>query len=263
VTAAGDQVLAVAYSQVGVTEDPPNSNNVPYDDAWGFNSAWCATYVSWCAEQAGYPIPPINGPAGFSYCPDGQVAAFTTGHSVGEAGAEPGDTLIFSWEPFYYGTDGVAYCSSGVYAGAAAGDHTGFFVGWLGGGYMATVEGNTSQSSWDNGGAVMERTDRYTGQVCCYARHEALSGPPSGGGTQPPVEEDEDVYTALRVTSPGPWQGGVFLCAGAYAVSISDGNLLANLQARGLCKPQVVEVADFDVFGCYQVVSASGPAAMG
>lgn len=181
-TAGGDAALAVSYTQVGVTEDPPNSNNVPYDDEWGFNSAWCATFVSWCCTQAGVPVPPINGPAGFSYCPDGQVSAFTTGHDVDINNVEPGDILIFSWEPFYYGSDGVAYCSYGVYAGAAAGDHTGFFSYWLSDGYMVTVEGNTSQSSWDNGGAVMERSDRYTGQICCYARHAAL-----GSSTPPPV----------------------------------------------------------------------------
>ena len=132
-------------------------------------------------KPAGYPLPAINGPAGFSYCPDGQIAAFSTGHSVGSEGVEAGDTLIFSWEPFYYGNDGVAYCSSGVYAGAPAGDHTGLFVRWLGDGYMLTVEGNTSQSSWDDGGAVLERSDRYAGQICCYARHAALGT----GGTPP------------------------------------------------------------------------------
>src|SRR4029079_18799636 len=160
-TAAGDQVLAYAYSQVGATENPPNSNLCsPYTDAWG-PGAWCAMFVSYCNQVTGYPLPPINGPAGFSYCPDGQIAAFTTGHSVGEGGVEPGDSLIFSWEDFYYGNDGIAYCSASIYAGAPAGDHTGLFAGWLGGGYMRTVEGNTSQSSWDNGGAVLERTDRY------------------------------------------------------------------------------------------------------
>lgn len=191
-TGAGSQVLGTAYSQVGRTEDPPNSNLCsPYTDPWGAG-AWCAMFVSWCCEATGYPVPPINGPAGFSYCPDGNVYAHTTGHAVDEGRAEDGDILIFSWEPFYYGNDGVAYCSYGVYAGTPAGDHTGFFAGWLGGSYMRTVEGNTSQSSWDNGGAVMERTDRYTGQICCYARHAAMSGGGSGPGPQPPAEDEDD-----------------------------------------------------------------------
>lgn len=201
-TAAGDQTLAWAYTQVGVTEQPPNSNNVPYWDPWGGNyGAWCAAFVSYGYDATGTPLPPIDGAPGFSYCPSGQIAAFTTGHSVGEGGVEPGDTLIFSWEPWFYGADGVAYCSSGAYAGAPAGDHTGYFAGWLGGGYMRTVEGNTSQSSWDNGGAVMERTDRYTGQICCYARHAALG---AGGGTQGEmftVGQYEDIMGQLQALS--------------------------------------------------------------
>lgn len=195
-TAAGDQVLAYAYSQVGVTENPPNSNICsPYTDAWGAG-AWCAMFVSYCADAAGYPLPPIDGPAGFSYVPNGQIAAYTTGHDVGEGGVEPGDVLCFSWEPWHM-EGGIAICSSGVYAGAPAGDHTGFFAGWLGGGYMRTVEGNTSQSSWDNGGAVMERTDRYTGQICSYGRHAALDGGGSGTGELFTVGQYEDIMSKL------------------------------------------------------------------
>lgn len=91
---------------------------------------------------------------------------------------------------------GIAVCSYGVYAGAPAGDHIGFFAGWIGGDYMRTVEGNTSQSSWDNGGAVMERGDRYSGQICCYWRPAAIAA--GGGGTVPPPETEEDEDYMLR-----------------------------------------------------------------
>jgi hypothetical protein len=111
---------------------------------------------------------------------------------------------------------------------------------------------------------VLLREDRWTSQVCGWWRQEGLvDGTGPGLDPEPVEEEDETVYQALRVTSPGPWQGGVFLTSGSYAIAIADGNLLANLQARGLCKAAVVEVADFDVYGCYQVVGASGPGAMG
>jgi hypothetical protein len=208
-TAAGSQVLNVGYGYVGRTESPPNSNLCsPFTDAWG-PGAWCAMFTSYCNAEAGYPYPPINGPAGLSYCPDGQVYAFTTGHSVGVNGVEEGDSLIFSWEPWYYGNDGVAYCAYGVYAGAPAGDHIGLFVRWLDGNYMVTLEGNTSQSSWDNGGAVMERFDRHTGQICCYARHAALG---SGGGVgiiEPPrQEEDEDDMMRMVVQVGGGGKHG-------------------------------------------------------
>lgn len=188
-------------------------------------------FVDWTTAQAGYPVPPIDGPAGFSYCPNGQIAAFQTGHSVGADGVEPGDILIFSWEPFYYGADGIAYCSYGVYAGAPAGDHTGHFVGWLGGGYMATIEGNTSQSSWDNGGSVLQRNDRYTGQICCYARHEAMAGG-GGGGTLPPDHEDEDDDMMRYIVRAE--DGSAYAVDGIKAYPISSAYTVQVLQVTGV-----------------------------
>jgi hypothetical protein len=260
VTAAGEQVLAYAYSQVGMTESPPNSNLCsPYTDAWG-PGAWCAMFVSYCDETAGYPLPPINGPAGFSYCPDGQIAAYTTGHALDASQVEPGDGLIFSWESWHM-EGGIAVCSYGVYSGAPAGDHTGLFVGWLDGGYMITVEGNTSQDSWDNGGAVLERSDRHTSQICCYARHDALNT--GGGSTQPPLEEeDDDLYKTCLVTTAGhPWNGSVFMVAGGRAVGMNDSALVADLQGRGLASP-TISVEAWTIYGCYEVVYPSGPGAV-
>jgi hypothetical protein len=204
-TTGGDAVLAVAYSQVGKTESPPNSNLCsPYTDPWGAG-AWCAMFTSWCDAEAGYPYPAINGPAGLSYCPDGQVHAFTNGESVGAGGVQGGDSIIFSWEAWHM-EGGIAVCSYGIYAGAPAGDHIGFFVEWIGGDYMRTVEGNTSQSSWDNGGAVMERGDRYAGQICCYWRPAAISA--GGGGVTPPKEEEDDFMMRLVIQRGGGGKHG-------------------------------------------------------
>lgn len=186
----GDAALAVAYSQVGVTEQPPNSNQVPYWDWWGCNlGSWCAAFVSWCAAMGGYPLPAIDGSCsgvpGFVSCPSGTVYCWSNGEIPPTP--EPGDVLIFSWYPWAI-DGGLPIITSGEYAGWVAGDHTGFYVADLGGGYLLTVEGNTSQSSWDNGGAVLERADRYWGQVC------ALWRPTSWGGPSPaPVPEPEDV----------------------------------------------------------------------
>ncbi len=56
-------VLAAAASQVGVTEQPPGSNDGPqisvYRDAVAGaapDEPWCASFVSWAAAQAGEPI---------------------------------------------------------------------------------------------------------------------------------------------------------------------------------------------------------------
>jgi hypothetical protein len=63
-TATGPQgILSAAESQVGVTEQPPGSNDGPqisvYRDAVAGASPsqpWCASFVSWAAAQAGEPI---------------------------------------------------------------------------------------------------------------------------------------------------------------------------------------------------------------
>ena len=62
-TNAGLTALQVAESQVGVTEQPPGSNDGPQiaqyrtatQGAYA-GAPWCAYFVSWCAAQAGAPI---------------------------------------------------------------------------------------------------------------------------------------------------------------------------------------------------------------
>ena len=62
-TNAGLTALQVAESQVGVTEQPPGSNDGPQiaqyrtatQGAYA-GAPWCAYFVSWCANQAGAPI---------------------------------------------------------------------------------------------------------------------------------------------------------------------------------------------------------------
>ena len=62
-TNAGLTALQVAESQVGVTEQPPGSNDGPQiaqyrtatQGAYA-GAPWCAYFVSWCAAEAGAPI---------------------------------------------------------------------------------------------------------------------------------------------------------------------------------------------------------------
>lgn len=65
---AADQaeaIVAVAKSQIGVKERSSNSDDIFYND-WYYGRrvnnngiaakyAWCAVFVSWCADQAGIP----------------------------------------------------------------------------------------------------------------------------------------------------------------------------------------------------------------
>jgi hypothetical protein len=98
---AGLAALQVAESQVGVTEQPPGSNDGPeiarYRTATQgayAGAPWCAYFVSWCASQAGAPI----GDHGQGL---GSVAGITdwarsTGRLTGTPA--PGELILFGTE---------------------------------------------------------------------------------------------------------------------------------------------------------------------
>lgn len=262
-TAAGDAVLEMARSQIGTVEGPGNS--VPYWDWWGANlGSWCACFVSWCDEMAGYPCCPVDGPKGFVSCPNGTYHAYPQAEALPTDQLEPGDTVIFSWYGWGF-QDGVPIINDGSeWNGWVAGDHTGVFAYWIDrdAGLFACCEGNTSSLSYDNGGEVRERTDRYTSQVCAWWRPLALGNgwPPDVGPT--PDQEDDDMYSTCLVTTEGhPWKGSVFMCAGGRAVGMNDGNLVADLQGRGLAGP-TINVEAWTIYGCYEVVYPTGPGAV-
>ena len=58
----GQAIVAAAESQVGVTEQPPGSNDSPQIAAYRTATAgsgvgpWCAYFASWAAKQAGEPL---------------------------------------------------------------------------------------------------------------------------------------------------------------------------------------------------------------
>jgi hypothetical protein len=59
---AGQRALAVAQAEVGVTEQPPGSNDAPRIAEYRQSTAgsgigpWCGYFVSWAAQQAGAPL---------------------------------------------------------------------------------------------------------------------------------------------------------------------------------------------------------------
>jgi hypothetical protein len=148
-------VVDIAVADIGVTEWPPGSNQVKFNDWFPSAGPWCGAAVSFWRAMSGYPLPAINGANGFTYCPSGQRYAyraaqryaFATGQAVPVEQGEPGDTLIYSWHPFaLYGADG-AWITSGEYGGQEAGDHTGILVAVNGDGTVTAVEGNAQPLS--------------------------------------------------------------------------------------------------------------------
>jgi hypothetical protein len=117
-----EDIVAAAISQIG------NVNGEPYWNWYGFESrvAWCACFVSWCANECGYiesGVIPL-----FAWCPAG--VQWFKDRDIWQAPGyvpAPGDIIFFDWEQ-----DGAT-------------DHVGI-VEYVEGEYVHTVEGNTSNS---------------------------------------------------------------------------------------------------------------------
>lgn len=165
-TAEGDAVLALAYTQVG----QPNGD--PYWAWYGADlGSYCACFVSWCGWHAGYPVCPIDSSLGFVLVSNGTVHSYENGEANPTLDLQPGDVILFSW--YYWDWQGgMPVITEDPWVGWIAGDHTGFFSHWIdqSAGRFATVEGNT------NGGVVAYREDRYTSQVCGWWRTPATEG---------------------------------------------------------------------------------------
>lgn len=164
--ASVDKILDIARSQIGVTEYPPGSNNVKYNTAyygqpvydglWDTVFPWCAVFVWWVFRAADASELYYDGYRTAS-CP--VLAEFykSRGQFV-RSGYRPGDIVFFD-----FGVGGYGY------------DHVGIIEKVNSDGTYTTIEGNTSLTSDDNGGAVMRRV-RLLMQISGAAR---------------PYEEDE------------------------------------------------------------------------
>lgn len=118
---SGD-IVEIALSQVG------NVGGQPFWSWYGFSGRveWCACYVSWCANEAGYIEAGII--PKFSYCPTG-VDWFKSAGLWQDRGyaPQPGDIIFFDW-----GNDGVS-------------DHVGI-VESCDGSRVYAVEGNSGDA---------------------------------------------------------------------------------------------------------------------
>lgn len=141
------ELVDVAKKEIGVTELPSGSNKVKYN-TWYYGRVvrgaaypWCAVFVSWCTKQAGgYSY--LNGLSNKAYCPSFVTWAKKKGYWLGRTtNPKPGDLVIFA-------NRGLA-C------------HIGIVEEKVTNAKVKTIEGNTSVTSNDNGGAVMRRTRKY------------------------------------------------------------------------------------------------------
>lgn len=148
--ATANDVLNVARGEIGYSRwtDPEQGTKygryfrdvLKWGSYYGDNGVpYCGMFVSWVFDKAGATCAGLPG----AYTPTMLAAGKKAGKAVATKDAKPGDVVYFDW-----GGDGVT-------------DHVGI-VESNNGSYLTTIEGNTSDSNYSNGGAVLRRTRSYS-----------------------------------------------------------------------------------------------------
>lgn len=146
--ATAEKVLSIARGELGVMEQPANSNKVKYNtwyygrEVSGAVYPWCMAFVQWVFAQAGAKLPYLTA----------SCSALLNWYKKNRPGSvvkypQPGDIIIYNF------------------------GHTGI-VESVGKGTITAIEGNTSpgvSGSQSNGGMVCRRT-RKTSTVTAYIR---------------------------------------------------------------------------------------------
>lgn len=179
------EFVAKAASQIGVKESPANSNNTKYGQWYGMNyEPWCDMFVSWCANEIGA----LDIVGKFAYCPYHVDYFKKKGWWLDrEAQPQPGDVIFFA-------NKGVA-C------------HVGIVESRNGSTSVTTIEGNTSTSSNDNGGAVMRRNRTY-GQVGSSWYILGFGRPQWGSASSVPSTPSNDISKVAQEVIEGKWGNG-------------------------------------------------------
>ena len=139
----GRDVALLAATQVGISESPPNSNNVRYNtwyygrEVSGSSYPWCMVFVQWVFSQLGVALPQRTASCGAL-----MRAAQMSGEWV-TADYRPGDVVIYD------------------FPGGAATDHCGIVESVTGSGVVA-IEGNTGSGSDADGGQVQRRSRAWS-----------------------------------------------------------------------------------------------------
>lgn len=139
----GRDVALLAATQVGISENPPSSNNVRYNtwyygrEVSGSSYPWCMVFVQWVFAQLGVALPQRTASCGAL-----MRAAQKSGEWV-TADYRPGDVVIYD------------------FPGGAATDHCGIVESVTDSGVVA-IEGNTGSGSDADGGQVQRRSRAFS-----------------------------------------------------------------------------------------------------
>lgn len=135
-----EKILEIARDQLGIKENPPNSNRCKFNTAYygqevsGSAYPWCAVFVWWCFREAGASELFYGGKKTASCS---TLLGFHKAQAV-RGNYLPGDIIFFNFD------------------GKKNTQHVGICEGWDGR-YITTIDGNTAPTNEANGGAVMRR----------------------------------------------------------------------------------------------------------
>lgn len=168
--------------QIGTTEYPPGSNNVRYNTEYygrevsGSGYPWCMAYI-WCGfhELGGTSLMPKTASCTALMNYAREIGAWVTD------GYREGDIILYNFDRY------------------PDADHVGYCLGFDGK-RVECVEGNTSSTSADNGGAVM-RVKRNASCVLGAYRPDYGQKEKDGGATLP--SEREGIKLNLRELKKG------------------------------------------------------------
>ena len=179
-----EKILALARSQIGVTEQPPNSNTVLYNTEYynrkvnGSNYAWCAVFLWWLFRECEAHDLYFDGKK-TAFCPTLLDFHIRKGQQVRDGQYEPGDIVCFNFN------------------GETSASHVGICE-CFDGEYMTSIDGNTGTGNEANGGAVMRRRRHKKYVVGGYRPKYEKTAPEA-------VEEDKEMPRYRTLNDVPAW----------------------------------------------------------
>ena len=215
-----EKILTIARSQLGIKENPPNSNRVKFNTAYygqevsGSAYPWCCAFVWWVFREAGAASLFYGGKKTASCS---ALLSFHKGQAV-RGDYQPGDIIFFNFN------------------GRKNPAHVGICESWDGQ-YITTIDGNTAPTNEANGGAVMRRRRAKKYMIGAYrpAYEEDTM-------TQADFDKMMDDYLERRGDKPASGWAGTLLQEAKQA-GITDGSRPQSFATREEVAAMVVNAS--------------------